>query len=59
VITGDGANNVINGGAGNDALNGGAGLDTLSFEGSVPHGPERLLQMPIQFLAIIHYEATE
>jgi len=33
--------------------------DSLSFEGSVPHGPERLLQMPIQFLAIIHYEATE
>ena len=33
--------------------------DSLSFEGNVPHGPERLLQVPIQFLAIIHYEAGE
>ena len=33
--------------------------DSLSFEGNVPHGPERLLQVPIQFLAIIHYDDAE
>ncbi len=31
--------------------------DSLSFDGNVPHGPEKLLSVPIQFLAIIHYEA--
>ena len=34
--------------------------DALSFDGGVPHGPERLLEVPIRFLSIIHYagEAT-
>ena len=30
--------------------------DALSFDGNVPHGPERLLKVPIRFLSIIHYE---
>lgn len=29
--------------------------DSFTFQGDIPHGPERLIQMPIQFLAIIHY----
>lgn len=29
--------------------------DTLSFRGEVPHGPERLLELPIEFLSIIIY----
>lgn len=29
--------------------------DALSFRGDVPHGPERLLKLPIRFLSIIHY----
>jgi len=29
--------------------------DSLSFRGEVPHGPERLIELPIQFLAIIYY----
>lgn len=29
--------------------------DSLSFAGSVPHGPERLLRFPIRFLSIIMY----
>lgn len=29
--------------------------DSLTFQGNIPHGPERLLAMPIQFLAIMHY----
>lgn len=33
--------------------------DALSFRGDVPHGPERLLQLPIRFLSVIVYDATE
>jgi transcriptional regulator with XRE-family HTH domain len=33
--------------------------DALTFQGEVPHGPERLVQMPIQFLAIMYYGAGE
>jgi len=33
--------------------------DAFTFEGDVPHGPERLLQVPIQFLAIIYYPQVE
>ncbi len=33
--------------------------DSLNFEGEIPHGPERLVRMPIQFLAIIHYDGDE
>lgn len=29
--------------------------DALSFRGEVPHGPEKLVQLPIRFLAIIYY----
>jgi transcriptional regulator with XRE-family HTH domain len=29
--------------------------DALSFEGTVPHGPERLVQCPIKFLSVIVY----
>lgn len=31
--------------------------DSLTFRGEVPHGPENLVEMPIKFLAIIHYES--
>lgn len=30
--------------------------DSLTFRGEIPHKPERMLQMPIQFLSIIHYD---
>lgn len=33
--------------------------DALTFQGEIPHGPERLVQMPIQFLAIMHYGAGD
>ncbi len=33
--------------------------DALTFQGDIPHGPERLVKMPIQFLAIIHYDGDE
>ncbi|NUN66578.1 helix-turn-helix domain-containing protein [Pseudanabaena biceps] len=29
--------------------------DSLTFAGHIPHGPERLVELPIRFLAIIHY----
>lgn len=29
--------------------------DTLTFQGDVPHGPEKLIKTPIQFLSIILY----
>ncbi len=29
--------------------------DSLSFDGGVPHGPEKLLQIPIRLLSIVHY----
>lgn len=32
--------------------------DSLTFRGSVPHGPENMVEMPIKFLAIIHYEGA-
>lgn len=31
--------------------------DSLTFLGKLPHRPERLLRMPIRFLAIIHYDS--
>ena len=31
--------------------------DALSFRGDVPHGPERLLELPIKFLAVLMYSA--
>jgi transcriptional regulator with XRE-family HTH domain len=29
--------------------------DSLTFQGAIPHGPERLLEVPIRFLAVINY----
>jgi transcriptional regulator with XRE-family HTH domain len=29
--------------------------DSLTFRGDTPHGPERLIELPIRFLAIIYY----
>lgn len=31
--------------------------DSLTFRGELPHGPETLIQTPIKFLAIIHYDS--
>jgi len=33
--------------------------DSLTFTGDIPHGPERLIELPIRFLAIIHYPSSE
>ena len=30
--------------------------DSLTFRGSVPHGPEKLMKLPIKMLAIIFYD---
>ncbi len=30
--------------------------DSLTFRGEIPHKPERMLSMPIRYLAIIHYD---
>lgn len=32
--------------------------DSLTFRGSVPHGPEKLIELPIRFLAVIVYGAA-
>ncbi|MCU0533164.1 MAG: XRE family transcriptional regulator [Hydrococcus sp. Prado102] len=29
--------------------------DSLTFRGEIPHGPEKLIELPIRFLAIIYY----
>ncbi len=31
--------------------------DSLTFRGDIPHGPEKLIELPIVFLAIIYYAA--
>ena len=31
--------------------------DSLTFQGDIPHGPEKLIELPIVFLAIIYYAA--
>jgi transcriptional regulator with XRE-family HTH domain len=33
--------------------------DSLTFQGEVPHRPENLIETPIKFLSIIHYDATD
>ncbi|WP_308389462.1 XRE family transcriptional regulator [Acidithiobacillus sp. AMEEHan] len=33
--------------------------DALTFRGDIPHGPERILQLPIHFLSIIIYGEKE
>ncbi len=30
--------------------------DALSFDAEIPHGPEELLEVPIQLLSVIHYD---
>jgi transcriptional regulator with XRE-family HTH domain len=30
--------------------------DSLTFQGEIPHRPEKLIKTPIKFLAIIHYD---
>jgi mannose-6-phosphate isomerase-like protein (cupin superfamily) len=32
--------------------------DSLTFRGEVPHRPENLIQTPIKFLSIIHYDSS-
>jgi len=32
--------------------------DSLTFSGKVPHGPEKLIKVPIKFLAIINYSSV-
>lgn len=32
--------------------------DALTFRGEIPHGPEKLIELPIRFLAIIHYTVS-
>lgn len=31
--------------------------DALTFRGDIPHSPEKLVELPIRFLATIHYSA--
>jgi transcriptional regulator with XRE-family HTH domain len=33
--------------------------DSLTFRGETPHGPDRLIELPIRFLAIIYYPTPE
>jgi len=33
--------------------------DALTFQGDIPHGPEKLIELPIRFLAIIHYASSQ
>ncbi len=33
--------------------------DSLTFRGEIPHRPEKMLKMPIRFLAIIHYDQQD
>jgi len=33
--------------------------DSLSFDGGVPHGPEKLLVVPIRLLSVIHYDEND
>ena len=33
--------------------------DSLSFDGGVPHGPEKLITVPIRLLSIIHYDEND
>jgi transcriptional regulator with XRE-family HTH domain len=32
--------------------------DSLTFEGDIPHGPEKLIQCPIRFLSVLMYPNT-
>lgn len=33
--------------------------DAITFDGNIPHGPEKLIRLPIQFLSIMHYTDDE
>lgn len=33
--------------------------DALTFRGDIPHGPEKLIELPIRFLAIIYYASPQ
>jgi hypothetical protein len=33
--------------------------DSLTFQGEIPHRPEALIETPIKFLAIIHYDSPD
>jgi transcriptional regulator with XRE-family HTH domain len=33
--------------------------DSLTFKGDVPHGPERLIKLPIRFLSVFLYDEVE
>jgi transcriptional regulator with XRE-family HTH domain len=33
--------------------------DSLTFDGAVPHGPERILEVPIRFLTMIVYDTAQ
>lgn len=33
--------------------------DSLTFRGEIPHKPERIHQVPVKFLSIIHYDADD
>ena len=33
--------------------------DSLTFSGEIPHGPEKLIEVPIKFLSIISYSTEE
>ena len=33
--------------------------DSLTFQGEIPHRPENLIETPIKFLAIIHYDVPD
>ena len=33
--------------------------DSLTFHAETPHKPERILETPVRFLAIIHYDPLE
>lgn len=30
--------------------------DSITFDGTIPHGPERLVSLPIQFISVMHYD---
>ncbi len=31
--------------------------DAITFEGNIPHGPDRLINLPIKFLSTMHYQS--
>lgn len=33
--------------------------DALTFQGDVPHGPERMVEVPVRFLALINYGSED